>query len=88
MIFSSVVLRLFKLKSRSFTSEMEYFRLSFATLDSDFSENIRDVQWSCIQIIVKCLCFQGPVPERPISINPVLKFCSVFVFYIPMHCLG
>ena len=25
---------------------------------------------------------QGPVPERPISINPGLKFCSVFVFYI------
>ena len=31
---------------------------------------------------------QGLVPERPISINPGLKFCSVFVFYIPMHCLG
>ena len=30
----------------------------------------------------------GPVPERPISINPGLKSCSVFVFYIPMHCLG
>ena len=29
----------------------------------------------------------GPVPERPISINPGLKFRSVFVFYIPMHCL-
>ena len=27
------------------------------------------------------------VPERPISVNPGLKFCSVFVFYIPMHCL-
>ena len=31
----------------------------------------------------------GSVPrERPISVNPGLKFCSVFVFYIPMHCLG
>ena len=31
----------------------------------------------------------GPVPrERPVSVNPRLKFCSVFVFYIPMHCLG
>ena len=31
----------------------------------------------------------GSVPrERPISFNPRLKFCSVFVFYIPMHCLG
>ena len=31
----------------------------------------------------------GPVPrERLISVNPGLKFCSVFVFYIPMHCLG
>ena len=31
---------------------------------------------------------QIPVPERPISVNPGLTFCSVFVFYIPMHCLG
>ena len=29
----------------------------------------------------------GPVPERPISANPGLKFCSAFVFYLPMHCL-
>ena len=32
----------------------------------------------------------GRVPERPISINPGFKFCSVFfklLFYIPMHCL-
>ena len=26
---------------------------------------------------------QGPVPKRPSSVNPGLKFCSVFVFYIP-----
>ena len=31
---------------------------------------------------------QGPVPERPISVNPGLKFCSVSVFCIPIHCLG
>ena len=31
---------------------------------------------------------QGPVPERPINVNPGLTFCSVFVFYIPMHFLG
>ena len=31
---------------------------------------------------------QGPVPEVSISVNPGLKFCSVFVFYISMHCLG
>ena len=30
----------------------------------------------------------GPVPERPNSVNPGLKFCFVFVFYILMHCLG
>ena len=30
---------------------------------------------------------QGPVPERPISANPELKFCSDFVFYVPMHYL-
>ena len=26
---------------------------------------------------------QGPVPKRPSSVNAGLKFCSVFVFYIP-----
>ena len=31
---------------------------------------------------------QGPIPESSISVNPGLKFCSVFVFYIPMHYLG
>ena len=30
----------------------------------------------------------GSVPGTPISVNPRLKFCSVFVFYIPIHCLG
>ena len=30
---------------------------------------------------------QGRVPERPISANPGLKFCSILVFYIPMHSL-
>ena len=39
-------------------------------------------------LVIRNLEGQGPVPERPISINPGLKFCSVFVFYIPMHCLG
>ena len=29
----------------------------------------------------------GPVPERPISANPGLKFCSTFCIYLPMHCL-
>ena len=23
----------------------------------------------------------GPVPARPISVNPGLKFCSVFIFF-------
>ena len=27
----------------------------------------------------------GPVPERPISANTGLKFCSVFEFYLPMY---
>ena len=30
----------------------------------------------------------GPVPERPISANPGLKFCSTFCIYLPMHCLA
>ena len=29
----------------------------------------------------------GPVPERPISANPGLKFCSTFCIYLLMHCL-
>ena len=32
--------------------------------------------------------FRVRVPERPISVNPGLKFCSVFIFYLPMYCLG
>ena len=30
---------------------------------------------------------RGPVPERPISTNPGLKFCPVCVFYLSMYCL-
>ena len=29
----------------------------------------------------------SPVPERPISADTGLKFCSIFVFYRPMYCL-
>lgn len=29
----------------------------------------------------------SPVPERLISANTGLKFCSIFVFYRPMYCL-
>ena len=28
-----------------------------------------------------------PVPERPISVNPGLKFCSTFCIYLPVHYL-
>lgn len=31
---------------------------------------------------------QGPLPERQINVNPGLKLFSVFIFYIPKHCLG
>ena len=34
-----------------------------------------------------CSTVQGPVPERPISANPGLKFCSIFVFYLAMNFL-
>ena len=31
---------------------------------------------------------QGPVPERPISANLGLNFCSIFLYlYLPIHCL-
>ena len=30
--------------------------------------------------------YLGPVPKRPISVNPGLKFCAVFVFYLPVYC--
>ena len=36
-------------------------------------------------LLLTQLKLQGPVPEMLISVNPGLKFCSV---YIPMHCLG
>ena len=29
--------------------------------------------------------YQGPVPERPISANRGLKFCSTFCIYLPIH---
>ena len=44
-------------------------------------------------LLICCLRHTGqfkdlePVPERPISANPWLKLCSVFVFYLSMHCL-
>ena len=30
---------------------------------------------------------QGQVPERPISANPGLKFCSPFCIYVPSYAL-
>ena len=30
---------------------------------------------------------RGWVPERPITANRVLKFCSVFAYCLPMYCL-
>ena len=33
----------------------------------------------------RILRHQGLVPEGPINVNPGLKFCSVFVFCIPIH---
>ena len=45
--------------------------------------------WDChvvMQILVIFLIHQlGPVPERPISAKPGLKFCPVFVFYLLWH---
>ena len=40
-------------------------------------------------IILELIFFtlQDQVPERLISVNPRLKFCSVFVFYIPIVLL-
>ena len=35
----------------------------------------------------KAILTRGPVPERPISANPGLKFCSTFCIYLPMQCL-
>ena len=35
-----------------------------------------------VSLHLQCL-----VPERAISANPGLKFCSIFVFYLPMYCL-
>ena len=35
-----------------------------------------------VSLHLQCL-----VPERAISANPGLKFCSIFVFYLPIYCL-
>ena len=43
------------------------------------------IQWFTFQPQCKFSEHQGPVLERLISINPGLKFFSVFVFQIPMH---
>ena len=40
-----------------------------------------------LELLVLAYWDEGRIPERPISINPGFKFCSVFVFYIPMYCL-
>ena len=64
----------------------------------NFPLNYRQSTWEMISTFCSCgncllellvLAYwdQGPIPERPISINPGFKFCSVFVFYIPMYCL-
>ena len=45
------------------------------------------VNYCLLELLVLAYWNQGPIPERLISINPGLKFCSVFVFYIPMYCL-
>ena len=39
------------------------------------------------ELLILAYWNEGPIPERPININPGLKFCSMFVFYIPMYCL-
>ena len=38
-------------------------------------------------VVTLTLVLATPVPERPISAYPGLKFCSVFVIYLPMYCL-
>ena len=64
----------------------------------NFPLNYRQSTWEMISTFCSCdncllellvLAYwnQGPIPERPISINPGFKFCSVFVFYIPMYYL-
>ena len=40
-----------------------------------------------LELLVLAYWDEGRIPERPISINPGFKFCSVFVFYTPMYCL-
>ena len=34
--------------------------------------------------VISLVISLGPVPERSVSVNPGLKFCSVFVLYIPI----
>ena len=38
------------------------------------------------ELLILAYWNEGPIPERPISINPGLKFCSMFVFYKIFLC--
>ena len=63
--------------------------MNFAlTLENKIKENKSTVKIAMGSLLLTQLKLQGPVPEMLISVNAGLKFCSVFVFYIPMHCLG
>ena len=55
-------------------------------MSSSAGENGLDCKICCKVCSVTTI--QRPVSERPISVNPGSKFYFVFVFYIPLYCLG
>ena len=46
---------------------------------------LKQVIWNSSQVRSKTV--MGPVPERPFSTYPGLKFCSTFCICLPMHCV-
>jgi len=49
-----------------------------------FNTKIEDLQHFLSPSLAEEL---GSVPDRPINVNPGLKFCSTLLYLLSMHCL-
>ena len=68
-------------------SKLSSFHIELLSSGLLFALNFCFIPTPSNPILYSCRYFLGPVPERPFSANPGLKFCSIFVFYLLMHCL-
>ena len=67
------------------TSILFYVGSGWAKLKPSLSRELRTKVF--VWLFLKAFSAIGPVPERPISTNPGLQFCSTFCIYLPLHCL-